>query len=76
MAKFVDPEDTTLDGVIEMMNNADKNCVKCTHYFGKKGVRQTCAAFPEGIPTPIFLGEVVHDKRLFKQKNNLVFKGK
>lgn len=77
MAKqFVDPEDTTLDGVIKMMENEEWNCIHCKHYFGKKGVRQTCAAFPDGIPTSIYLGQVVHDKRMFKQKNNLIFEGK
>lgn len=74
--KFVDPEDTTLDGVISMMKNESKNCVHCQHYVGRRDGRETCAAFLKGIPTPIFLGEVVHDKPMFKQKTNIVFQGK
>jgi hypothetical protein len=74
--KFVDPEDDDLDGVIKMMENESKNCVHCAHYVGRRDGRESCAAFVKGIPTAIFLGEVVHDKRMFQQKNNLVFTGK
>jgi len=76
MAKFVDPEDTTLDGILEMNDNMQFNCTYCVHKLQNKGVRETCVAFPDGIPTPISLGEVVHNKPMFLQKNSIVFKGK
>lgn len=32
------------------------NCKLCAHYLGN----QTCQAFPEGIPEPLWLGEHLH----------------
>ncbi len=34
-----------------------QSCGNCTHYQGK----QSCTAFPAGIPNDIFLGKVIHD---------------
>ena len=44
-------------------------CLKCKHYdFDWK-----CAAFPNGIPQEISVGENDHSKPLKNQKNKIVF---
>lgn len=38
-------------------------CIECKHYLGKKenDIRY-CKAFPDGIPSDVFLSKVIHDK--------------
>lgn len=36
-------------------------CIDCKHYINEKG-EPKCAAFPEGIPEDIWMGEVDHSE--------------
>lgn len=76
MKEHYSEEDELLDGLILMGKNRNKNCLSCIHKGKNVGPYTGCAAFPDGIPLPIELGEVVHDKPMFKQKNNIVFEAK
>ena len=35
-------------------------CIVCEHLIDAKD--ETCEAFPNGIPEPLFMGEVSHEK--------------
>ena len=46
--------------MIEPTTGREMGCYLCKH-FNKK-TRLTCAAFPDGIPSPIVNGEIAHLK--------------
>lgn len=46
-------------------------CFDCKHLNGKAPLK--CAAFPDGIPKEILLGENDHTEPLPGQKNDIVF---
>lgn len=70
MRYYSDDEDRQIDQVLTLLDNLDVCCYRCSHFNG--GV--TCEAFPDQIPSSILTGQVRHEKRLFNQKNNLVFR--
>lgn len=67
--KYSDPEERTLDQINEASENIDYWCVNCIHMRDMV----FCDAFPDGIPSPILGGQVRHTKRMFGQKNDIVF---
>jgi len=68
--KYKDPEEQTLDSVNTMPGNIDFSCFGCVH-LRKDGY--TCNAFPDQIPDSIRRGQRRHTKKMFGQKNDLVF---
>jgi hypothetical protein len=43
-----------------MMQGPAPICLTCKHWNADDGEGFTCAAFPDGIPEPIYLTTVVH----------------
>ena len=76
MKEHYSEEDELLDALNLMGKNRAKNCLNCIHKGKDVGPYWGCPAFPEGIPLPIELGEVVHDKPMFQQKNKIAFEVK
>ena len=52
-----------------MMNS---QCQTCKHYQ----LLRRCPAFEKGIPDKIYFDEIIHDKPLKDQKNDIVFEEK
>lgn len=48
-------------------------CMYCEHFRPYGEGKPWCAAFPEGIPTPILVGQVDHLEERFDQDNDIVF---
>ena len=42
------------------MISIQSQCTACTHLEREEEAQQQCEAFPEGIPTEIWLNEVAH----------------
>lgn len=47
-------------------------CATCQYYQADN----KCRAFPAGIPPRIITGEIDHDKKMFGQKNDFIYKEK
>lgn len=69
MNKFIDPEETTLDGVITTLKNIKFSCYHCKHFREN----ETCKAFPKGIIEDIMIGQIRHDKVHPMQKGDTIF---
>jgi hypothetical protein len=50
-------------------------CRFCIHLHSLIG-NLTCDAFPEGIPTELISKPIFHNKPMFGQKNDIIFKTK
>lgn len=51
-------------------------CEICKHFTGfkkKNGITQMCKAFPDGIPKEIILNNILHDQKMYNQKNDIIF---
>lgn len=46
-----------------------EQCIRCKHYKGNS----KCKAFPENIPTEIFIGLFIHNNEYEGQKDDIVF---
>ncbi len=66
-------EDELLDSTIAQFKTADYNCYLCKH-LNKD--RISCKAFPDVMPSPILTGQVAHTKKMYNQKNDIVFEKK
>ena len=74
--KFVDPEESTLDGVITLLKNWDTGCMVCKHLDRGSELLSQCAAFPDRIPDIYLFNEKVHSKPHSGQGNKIVFERK
>lgn len=48
-------------------------CLSCMHFHVWVLDKKSCAAFPDGIPDDIVLGQVEHNKRHPDQQNDIVY---
>ncbi len=60
MKLIADEEEKTLDSVLTMLKNEKYGCFECEHV--ERETFTTCEAFPDQIPRPIFMCEVLHTK--------------
>ena len=51
-----------------MIFRAQDSCKRCVHYLGE----QKCTAFPDEIPTDLWLGNVLHDEP-YPNDNGVLF---
>ena len=56
---------------MKLKDNTPIICSLCKHRNGEGGL--TCKAFPNGIPIGVVNGEVLHDKKLPNQDNDIIF---
>jgi len=68
--KYFDEDERFMTDTANILDNEDVHCFYCKHFHGE--VKETCNAFPDGIPTEIFLGGTRHDKR-FDDDNGIMF---
>ena len=74
--KFIDPEESTLEGVITMLKNRETGCMVCKHLDRSAPLLDKCKAFPDQIPDIYLLNEKVHSKPKSGQGNDIVFEHK
>ena len=60
--RFIDAEYVTIHRLLADEKNEDVACFRCAHWHGDDKSRETCDAFPKGIPHEILYTKVRHDK--------------